>query len=67
MMSSVLQAYQSLVDKHSQLAREHRHLLEQIGDASVSSQVEELLLARKQLAELLPKYDQACDTVAELR
>eukprot|EP00878_Enallax_costatus_P003415 GHUV01003625.1.p1 GENE.GHUV01003625.1~~GHUV01003625.1.p1 ORF type:complete len:1706 (+),score=714.87 GHUV01003625.1:54-5120(+) len=62
-----LEAYQSLVDKHSQLARDHRQMLEQVGDATVSSQVEELLSARKQLAELLPRYEHSCDSVAELR
>lgn len=62
-----MQAYQALVEKHSQLAREHRLLLEQVGEASVSSQVEELLAVRQQLAELLPRYNAACDQVAELR
>jgi hypothetical protein len=62
-----VQAYQALVDKHSQLAREHRLLLEHAGDAAVSNQVEELLAVRQQLAELLPRYDEACNKVAELR
>ncbi|WIA18956.1 hypothetical protein OEZ85_003625 [Tetradesmus obliquus] len=62
-----LEAYQALVDKHSQLSREHRLLLEHAGDAAVSSQVEELLAVRQQLAELLPRYDEACNKVAELR
>jgi hypothetical protein len=61
------QAYQALVDKHSQLARKHGLLLEHAGDAAVSNQVEELLAVRQQLAELLPRYDEACNTVAELR
>jgi hypothetical protein len=61
------QAYQALVDKHSQLAREHRLLLEHAGDAAVSNQVEELLAVRQQLAELLPRYDEARNKVAELR
>jgi hypothetical protein len=62
-----LQAYQALVEKHSQLSRSHRILLEQMGDAAVEGHVEELLSLRKHLAELLPKYDAACDHVAELR
>jgi hypothetical protein len=62
------QAYHALVDKHSQLAAEHRKLLEQLGDGGAASgHVEELLAVRQQLAELLPKYDTACDSVAELR
>lgn len=67
MLVLCLQAYQALVDKHSQLSREHRLLLEHAGDAAVSSQVEELLGVRQQLAELLPRYDEACNKVAELR
>jgi hypothetical protein len=63
----LLQTYQALATKHSQLAQEHRKLLEQWGDAAVSEQVEELLAVRQQLAELMPRYDTACDTVAELR
>lgn len=63
----VLQAYHALVAKHSQLAQEHRKLLEQQGDAAVCDQGEELLGARKQLAELLHRYDAACGTVVELR
>lgn len=61
------QAYQALVAKHSQLAQEHRKLLEQWGDAAVSEQVEDILAVRQQLAELISRYDAACDTVAELR
>jgi hypothetical protein len=61
------QAYQALVAKHSQLAQEHRKLLEQWGDAAVSDQVEEVLAVRQQLADLIPRYDAACDSVAELR
>jgi hypothetical protein len=61
------QAYQSLVAKHAQLAQEHRKLLEQWGDAAVSDQVEELLAVRQQLADLVPRYDAACDQVADLR
>lgn len=53
--------------KHSQLAQEHRKLLEQWGDAAVGDQVEELLAVRQQLADLIPRYDAACDMVAELR
>lgn len=56
-----------MVAKHSQLAQEHRKLLEQWGDAAVSDQVEELLAVRQQLADLVPRYDAACDQVAELR
>jgi hypothetical protein len=62
-----LQAYQALVAKHSQLAQEHRKLLEQWGDAAVSDDTEEVLAVRQQLADLIPRYDAACDTVAELR
>ncbi|KAF8064552.1 hypothetical protein HT031_003352 [Scenedesmus sp. PABB004] len=62
-----IEAYQHLVEKHSQLAREHRALVEQMGDAPCSEQAEELLAARRELAELLPRYDDACNTVAELR
>ena len=61
------QAYQALVAKHSQLAQEHRKLLEQWADATTSDQVEELLVVRQQLADLVPRYDAACDRVAELR
>lgn len=61
------QAYQALVAKHSQLAQEHRKLLQQWGDPAVSDQVEEILAVRQQLADLVPRYDAACDTVAELR
>lgn len=61
------QAYQALVAKHSQLAQEHRKLLQQWGDAAVSDQVEEILAVRQQLADLVPRYDAACDTVAALR
>lgn len=60
------QAYQALVAKHSQLAQEHRKLLEQWGDNAVSDEVEEVLAVRQQLADLIPRYDAACDTVAEL-
>eukprot|EP00879_Flechtneria_rotunda_P017649 GHRR01018501.1.p1 GENE.GHRR01018501.1~~GHRR01018501.1.p1 ORF type:complete len:2335 (+),score=1054.13 GHRR01018501.1:417-7421(+) len=62
-----LEAYQSLVGKHNQLAHEHRLLLEQTGDAAVSDHVEELLSVRGQLAELASRYDASCDSVAELR
>jgi hypothetical protein len=61
------QAHQALVAKHSQLAQEHRKLLQQWGDAAISDQVEEVLAVRQQLADLIPRYDAACDTVAELR
>lgn len=52
--------------KHAQLAQNHRKLLEQWGDATVNNQVEELLSVRQQLAELVPRYDEACSKVAEL-
>lgn len=67
MHGPLLQAYQALVAKHSQLAQEHRKLLEQWGDAAVSDGTEEVLAVRQQLADLIPRYDAACDTVAELR
>jgi hypothetical protein len=62
-----MQAYHVLVAKHSQLAQEHRKALEDMGDAALSSDAEQLLAVRTQLADLMPRYDAACDAVAELR
>lgn len=61
------QAYQMLAEKHARQQGELRRLVEETGDSVTGAVSEEVFRLREECADLMIKYDKACNESAELR